>query len=213
VGSAQLARTTRDLALLTDDIPDPEPARRARPMPTVHRALFSHLVRRGPLELAPRSSFRSVFGTIDLDLRGATIPSPELELVIYNLFGTVTVLVPEGADVRVEGGLREPEVGHRQRGTRPGGTTHPHSQLGPRGRAPRPQPRDVPAVRPGAAYTRALIGPPAARPQRESRSLRQKTRLGGSVARVPASRRQPRLELDHDGPGVTRSPRSTTCWA
>jgi hypothetical protein len=104
VGSAQLARTTRDLALLTDDIPDPEPARRARPMPTVHRALFSHLVRRGPLELAPRSSFRSVFGTIDLDLRGATIPSPELELVIYNLFGTVTVLVPEGADVRVEGG-------------------------------------------------------------------------------------------------------------
>ena len=109
VGSAQVARTTRDLALLTDDIPEVEipevePAARARPVRAAHRALFSHLVRRGRLELGPRSSFRSIFGTIDLDLRDAILTSPEVELDIFSLFGTVTVLAPEGAEVEIVGG-------------------------------------------------------------------------------------------------------------
>jgi Cell wall-active antibiotics response 4TMS YvqF len=61
-------------------------------------------VRRGPLELGGRSSFLSVCGTVDLDLREATLLAAEVELSIRNIFGTVTVLVPEGVDVRLDGG-------------------------------------------------------------------------------------------------------------
>jgi hypothetical protein len=39
-----------------------------------------------------------------LDLRAARLPGPEVELEIYNLFGTVTVLAPAGITVEVEGG-------------------------------------------------------------------------------------------------------------
>jgi hypothetical protein len=69
-----------------------------------YRAFCSRIVRRGSWELAERSSFRSIFGTIDLDLRQARLAGPEVELEIYNLFGTVTVIVPEGIGVSVEGG-------------------------------------------------------------------------------------------------------------
>jgi Cell wall-active antibiotics response 4TMS YvqF len=50
-----------------------------------------------------RSSWSSLFGTIILDLREARLAGPEVELDIYNLFGTVTVLVPPGVQLDVEG--------------------------------------------------------------------------------------------------------------
>jgi hypothetical protein len=64
----------------------------------------SHLTRGGSWELATRSSFRSIFGTIDLDLREARLAGPEVEIDIFNFFGTVTLIVPEGIAVIVEGG-------------------------------------------------------------------------------------------------------------
>jgi hypothetical protein len=98
-----VARTDRDRAALTVDLPSTAPA-----VPVTgavhHRALFSKLVRRGAFELPARSSWRSLFGTIVLDLRQARLQGPEVELEIYNLFGTVTVLVPAGVLVDVEGG-------------------------------------------------------------------------------------------------------------
>jgi hypothetical protein len=51
-----------------------------------------------------RSSWRSIFGTIDLDLRQARLAGRETDLHVYNLFGTVTLIVPEGVEVVVEGG-------------------------------------------------------------------------------------------------------------
>jgi hypothetical protein len=103
VGSAQAARTGRDLAELTDDLPALPPE--APPPPhAAHRAIFSALTRRGPLSLARRTSVRSVFGTVELDLREARLPGPEVDLEVRNAFGTVTVRVPAGAEVRVEGG-------------------------------------------------------------------------------------------------------------
>src|SRR5258708_31395408 len=68
VGIAVGARTEPDLAALTRDLPASSPTAGAT---SVHSesAIFSHLVRRGPLRLNPQSSFRAVFGTIDLDLR------------------------------------------------------------------------------------------------------------------------------------------------
>jgi DUF1707 SHOCT-like domain len=103
VGQAQSARTDRDLAALTVDLPSAAPAVPAIPA-VRHRALFSRLVRRGAFELPTRSSWRSLFGTIVLDLRQARLEGPEVELEIYNLFGTVTVLVPPGVVVDVQGG-------------------------------------------------------------------------------------------------------------
>ncbi len=103
VGRVHVARTDRDLAALTVDLPSTAPA--LPPAPAIgHRALFSKLVRRGAFELPARSSWRSLFGTIVLDLRQARLEGPEIELEIYNLFGTVTVLVPPGVIVDVEGG-------------------------------------------------------------------------------------------------------------
>jgi hypothetical protein len=105
VGLAHAARTDQELANLARDLPgnptaSPPPAAVAEE----HRAFCSHLVRSGPWSLPHRSSWRSVFGTIDLDLRQARLAGPETVLEIYNLCGTVTVIVPDGVEVAVHGG-------------------------------------------------------------------------------------------------------------
>ena len=105
VGIAQAARTDQELAGLTRDLPG-NPAESAPPaaMSEEHRAFCSHLVRSGPWSLSRRSSWRSIFGTIDLDLRKARLAGAETVLEVYNLFGTVTVIVPDGVEVAVRGG-------------------------------------------------------------------------------------------------------------
>ncbi len=45
-----------------------------------------------------------MFGTIELDLRQATLHADETDLHIHDLFGTVRLIVPEGIAVSVEGG-------------------------------------------------------------------------------------------------------------
>lgn len=114
VGRAQAARTDRDLEGLLRDLParhqTSSPAETGPAGPTVataaeeYRAICSHLVRTGPWALSPRSSWRAIFGTIDLDLRQARLADTETTLEIYNLFSTVTVIVPEGVEVVVRGG-------------------------------------------------------------------------------------------------------------
>lgn len=105
VDLAYSARTGQDLARLTRDLPhDPGVLSTASAAFEQHRAFCSHLTRHGPWSLPSRSSWRSIFGTIDLDLREARLDGPETTLEIYNLFGTVTVIVPEGIEVVVRGG-------------------------------------------------------------------------------------------------------------
>ena len=107
VERAQAARTRNELATLTQDLPAaPRPAAStelAAPQQR-HVAFCSRLVRSGPWELAARSEFRSIFGTITLDLSQARLPGSEVDLEIFNLFGTVTVIVPESVDVSLTGG-------------------------------------------------------------------------------------------------------------
>lgn len=108
VGLAQAARTQNELAVLTRDLPAMAPAAEpaaAAPVPVTaqYRAFCSKLVRRGPWELARRSSFRCVFGTVVLDLSQVRLSGAETEMDIYNLFGTVTVLVPDEVQVSVTG--------------------------------------------------------------------------------------------------------------
>jgi hypothetical protein len=104
VGNAYAAQTDRDLAVLTRDLPADTAHTSRGSVPSENRAICSHLVRRGPLRLSRHSSYLSVFGTIDLDLREATLAGAEVDLTIRNIFGTVTVFVPEGVDVRIDGG-------------------------------------------------------------------------------------------------------------
>jgi len=161
VGRAQTARTDRDLAALTVDLPAAAPAVAAIPA-VRHRALFSVLVRRGAFELPARSSWRSLFGTIVLDLRQARLEGPEVEIEIYNLFGTVTVLVPAGVLVHVEGGgafasqVLEPPAWLppagaptlRIRTSGPGGVLHVRSP------EPAGEPTRLPAPKPGGELSR-----------------------------------------------------------
>ena len=100
VGRAELARTITELERITADLP----AASAADLPVRHRAWFSRLQRSGRWELAPRSSVLSVCGTIELDLGQATLHGPETTLHVRNIFGTVTLLVPRGVQVSVDGG-------------------------------------------------------------------------------------------------------------
>jgi hypothetical protein len=141
VGLAQIARTDQDLARLGSDLP----AGRGAPAlddTARHRAFCSRLVRSGPWEIPPRSSYRCLFGTINLDLGQARLAGPEVEIEIFNLFGTVTLIVPDGVRVSVEGGgafasqvIHPPEAPPvdgapvlRIRTSGPGGTLYVRSQ-------------------------------------------------------------------------------------
>ncbi len=112
VDSAQIARTDRELAVLAADLPaEPAPGMlygaygaAGIPQRDRHLALWSRIERRGYWELPARSEYRSVFGTIDLDLTQARLAGHQTDIEIYNLFGTVTLIVPEGVEVSVSGG-------------------------------------------------------------------------------------------------------------
>jgi hypothetical protein len=104
VGQAQAARTQHELADLTQDLPATAQPTALATTPARHVAFCSRLERRGHWELPERSSFRCVCGTIVLDLSQARLAGPDSQLEVFNLFGTVTVIVPEGVDVSVDGG-------------------------------------------------------------------------------------------------------------
>jgi Domain of unknown function (DUF1707)/Cell wall-active antibiotics response 4TMS YvqF len=105
VDLVQTARTDGELADVTRDLPTRlAPSAAPDSAPEQHRAYCSHLARSGPWSLPGHSSWRSIFGTIDLDLRQARLDGPETLLQVYNLFGTVSLIVPEGVEVVVRGG-------------------------------------------------------------------------------------------------------------
>jgi hypothetical protein len=101
VEQAELARTHADLEAVTADLP-------AKPgtadLPVRHRAVFSRLERYGRWEFAPESRVVSIGGTVRLDLGQATLHGPETTLHVRNYFGTITLLVPRGVIVDVDGG-------------------------------------------------------------------------------------------------------------
>jgi len=103
VDGAHSARTHGELARVTADLPQ-RPASTPDTQATQFRAFCSHLVRGGAWELPARSRWRSICGTIDIDLREVRLTEPDVELDIFNLFGTVTILVPPGVSVEVDGG-------------------------------------------------------------------------------------------------------------
>ena len=104
IDSAQAARTQGDLASLLGDLPQTSAALTAGDRDEGRTVLFSRLVRSGPGVLARSSRFRCLWGTIDLDLAQARLAGSEVVIEVLNLFGTVSITVPDGVAVQVEGG-------------------------------------------------------------------------------------------------------------
>jgi hypothetical protein len=100
VERAELARTDTELAEIVADLPSAGVA----DLPVKHGAWFSRLTRGGRWELSPRSKVVSVCGTIELDLGRATLHGAETVIHVRNVFGTVTIVVPRGVHVSVDGG-------------------------------------------------------------------------------------------------------------
>jgi hypothetical protein len=100
VERAELARTDAELAGIVADLPSAGVA----DLPVKHGAWFSRLTRGGRWELSPQSQVVSVCGTVELDLGRATLHGAETVMHVRNVFGTVTLLVPRGVHVSVDGG-------------------------------------------------------------------------------------------------------------
>ena len=100
VERAELALTQGELEPLVCDLPATGSALAV----ASHRAIGSRLVRSGRWELAARSRVFSLGATIVLDLGQATLQAADTELVVRNWFGTVTIRVPRGVQVEVDGG-------------------------------------------------------------------------------------------------------------
>src|SRR5919108_936958 len=100
VERAELARTSDELSMIVADLPTAG----AADLPVKHGAWFSRLTRSGRWELAPESRVLSVCGTVELDLGQATLHGAETVMHVRNVFGTVTILVPRGVHVSVDGG-------------------------------------------------------------------------------------------------------------
>ncbi len=102
VEHTELARTTDDLAQVLAGLPAAHLG--AADAPARHHAIFSRLERHGRWELAADSRALCVGATIDLDLGQATLTAAQTTLKIRNWFGTVTIVVPRGVHVTVDGG-------------------------------------------------------------------------------------------------------------
>jgi Domain of unknown function (DUF1707)/Cell wall-active antibiotics response 4TMS YvqF len=102
VERAELARTADDLTAVLAGLPAQPPG--AADAPSRHRAVFSRLQRSGRFELHPESRVASICGTIELDLGQATLHAARTTVNVRNWFGTVTIVVPRGVQVSVDGG-------------------------------------------------------------------------------------------------------------
>ncbi len=100
VERAELARTSTELETVLDGLPSAG----AADVPERHSASFSRLQRSGRFALAANSTVRSICGTIDLDLGQATLAGADTTLNVRNWFGTITIIVPRGVEVSVDGG-------------------------------------------------------------------------------------------------------------
>ena len=115
VGDVYNARTAAELDAVVRDLPvpwsaesraDDEPPsstrRRARSVRWLV-AVFSSANRRGRFTLEDESAAIAAFGDCTLDLSEASIEDPNPLVTAVALFGNVTVIVPEGIEVNLQG--------------------------------------------------------------------------------------------------------------
>ena len=107
VTAAYEARTHDQLARLTHDLPA-EPgsagvvASRRRPTRILF-SLFGSTEREGRIRVRGLVLCLTVFGNIDLDLRGATLEGDVITIIAIGALGAIDVYVPEGVEADVRG--------------------------------------------------------------------------------------------------------------
>jgi hypothetical protein len=103
IDSAAQAVTRAELERLTADLPLPVGAITGHEVvvPTHTSTLFGDVRRSGAWNVPARSSWKSLFGDVVLDLREARVTAPEVTIDAGTIFGDIELLVPEGVVVEV----------------------------------------------------------------------------------------------------------------
>ena len=100
--AALAARTLGELAGLTTDlpaVPDGDPA----PAPVEITAVLGNESRKGPWVVPAHMTVRSVLGDCHLEMQQAVIRQHVTTIDATVRFGTITIFVPDGIDVRMHG--------------------------------------------------------------------------------------------------------------
>ena len=100
--AALTARTLGDLAGLTADLPAPA-AGDSAPVPVQITAVLGNESRKGPWVVPPHLALRSVLGDCHLEMQQAVIRQHVTTIDATVRFGSVTIFVPDGVDVRMTG--------------------------------------------------------------------------------------------------------------
>lgn len=100
--SALVARTHGELAGLTADLPAPR-QRDAAPVPAEITAVLGNESRKGPWVVPAHLTVRSVLGDCHLEMQQAVIRQHVTTIDATVRFGSMTIFVPDGIDVRLTG--------------------------------------------------------------------------------------------------------------
>jgi class 3 adenylate cyclase len=106
VGLALQARTQGDLQSAMTDLPtlaEPQPAGSKRPVRRTFIGVLSGAQAKGRWRVGERTRAIAVMGGCDLDLRQAQIEGPEVVITAVAFWGGITIIVPEGFEVELEG--------------------------------------------------------------------------------------------------------------
>jgi hypothetical protein len=105
--AALVAPTLGDLASLTVDLPAAGPAAASHgdvaAIPEEITAVLGNESRKGPWVVPPHLAVRSVLGDCHLEMQHAVIGQHVTTIDASVRFGTVTIFVPDGIDVRMTG--------------------------------------------------------------------------------------------------------------
>jgi DUF1707 SHOCT-like domain len=100
--AALVARTRAELISLTADLPA-QPQTDGAPAPVEITAVLGNESRKGPWVVPPHLVVRSVLGDCHLEMHQAIIRQQVTTIDATVRFGTMTIFVPDGIDVRLTG--------------------------------------------------------------------------------------------------------------
>jgi hypothetical protein len=101
--AALVARTHADLAGLTADLPAAPPPATATAVPEEITAVLGNESRKGPWVVPPHLAVRSVLGDCHLEMQQAVIGQHVTTIDVTVRFGSTTIFLPDGIDVRMTG--------------------------------------------------------------------------------------------------------------
>lgn len=99
------ANTRAELALVTGDLPalpPPSTALQHPPIAPRHFSVFGEIKKSGDMAIDGEVSFRSVFGSVVVDLSASSVLSDGATIRAESIFGEVTVIVPDGYRVAID---------------------------------------------------------------------------------------------------------------